>query len=552
MAVHNPDLRKALSARRSQMDEDFNRWKPLFMELRNNIQPTTARFEGEGRRETGSYLKKIVDPKARRGLQTLSAGLMAGMTSPSRPWFRLGLTDPDLKRAKPVAEWLHTTEQRMYDVLRGSNVYRLLESSYRALGTYGTFGGVLVPNFENVVHGHAFAMGQYRIAEDEFGRAAYLHRDCEITVINLVKSFGLKNCSQAVKNAYAQSRYHEYIQCCHAIEPRKDRDTSSIDNRNKPYGSYYWEKGEDGFLDIGGFSIANILAPRWEQTEGEVWSTSSPGMNALGDQVQLQGQHRDKAIAIKKMADPPLQGAGTRAATHVRNIPGGVSTIDTNDLQKGGLRPIYEVRPDVQWLVHDINETRRRIDEAFFVDLFLMTAQSDRRQVTAREIAERHEEKLLVLGPVLESLDHALLSPLIEATFHFMQEAGIVPPAPEELAQNPIQVEYISALAQAQKAVGVAPIERTIGFIGAMEEIWPGTSDNLDADETAREFISQVGPPPNIMRDPKDVAADREARAQQQQAQQALEAAQPLASTAKLLSEASERGAEGLQQQAPL
>jgi len=44
------------------------------------------------------------------------------------------------------------------------------------------------------------------------------------------------------------------------------------------------------------------------------------------------------------------------------------------------------------------------IRQAFYADLFLMMAESDRREITAREIDERHEEKMLMLGPVLERL----------------------------------------------------------------------------------------------------------------------------------------------------
>lgn len=552
MGISRPGLMKSMLQRRATMDTDFHRWKPYFRELRDNIQPTTGRFDGEDNRTTADYLKKIIDPKARRGLRIMVSGLTAGMTSPSRPWFKLDLPDKDLKAYQPVSAWLFESQTRMYEVLRGSNIYGILESCYRSLGTYGTFGGCVVPNFENVIHGHAFPMGQYRVAEDADGQIGYLHRDCRISVVNMVNRFGLENVSRSVRRAFERSDYHAYINCKHALEVRVERDTSSPLNINKPMASVYWEEGEDDFLEITGFGVKNILAPRWETTEGEHWSTSSPGMDALGDQVQLQGQHRDKAIAIQKMHNPPLVGAGRTAAQFTRNVPGGVSVVDTNDLQKGGLRPLYEVRPDVQWLVHDINETRRRIDEAFFVDLFLMTAQSDRRQVTAREIAERHEEKLLVLGPVLESLDHGLLSPLIAATFHFMQEADMLPPPPDELNDMPVQVEYVSALAQAQKAVGVAPIERTIGFAASLEQAIPGTIDGIDGDEALREFAEQIGPPPGILRDQEAIQAKREGRRQAEQSQQMIEAAQPLAGAAKLVSEISDRGAEGIQQGAPL
>lgn len=527
------------------MDREYHRWEPYFRELRDNIQPTTGRFTDDERRTSSTHLKKIVDSKARKAQRTLTAGLMSGMTSPSRPWFKLGLLDKDLQESPNVDGWLHLAETRMYDVLRGSNIYRTLESAYRALSTYGTFAGLITPSFETVVHGHSFPMGRYRIAEGANGSIDFLHRDCRMTVHQMVERFGLENCSMRVKRHFDKGDWHQEITCLHAVEVRVDRDTSSPLPRDMPMASIYWEKGEAGFLDIGGFGVRNILAPRWEQTESEAWSTNSPGMDALGDVVQLQQQHRDKAMAIQKMHNPPLMGSNTGAtATHMRNIPGGITTVSTNDLSKGGLRPVYEVRPDIQWLVHDINETRERISQAFFEDLFLLTIQSDRRQVTAREIAERHEEKLLVLGPVLESLDHALLSPLIEATFHYMQQADLLPPAPDELQGQPLNVEYVSALAQAQKAVGVAPIERVVGFAGTLEQVKPGTMDLIDEEAVLRSFAEQIGPPPEVLRTREQVEEIRRARMEEQQAQQLMQNAGSMAGAASLLADASERGQE--------
>jgi len=48
----------------------------------------------------------------------------------------------------------------------------------------------------------------------------------------------------------------------------------------------------------------------------------------------------------------------------------------------------------------DLAEVQGRVKEAFYANLFLMLAESDRREITAREIDERREEKMLMLGPV--------------------------------------------------------------------------------------------------------------------------------------------------------
>lgn len=550
------DMIADFKRRRNAMDEEFGEWKPYFRELRDAIQPTRGRFDlGEKGSARQNQNKRIVDATARRGLRTLRAGLMSGMTSPSRPWFKLGINDDNLGDDPDVQSYLHTAQSRMYTVLRGSNIYRTLDACYGDLALYGTFAGLIVGDFENVIHSHAFPMGRYRLAEDEKGVVDALHWDLRMTAAQMASKFGEERCSDRVKMALKKGLIHEKFDVSAAVEVRRERDPKSLLPKDRPLGAYYWEPSErDKMLMIGGHGVNGILAPRWERIEGEVWSVSSPGMEALGDAVQLQGQHRDKAMAVKMSYDPPMiAGAGMREGAY-RGLPGRVTTSTSSDLRNGGIRPTHEVRTDLSALTEDIRETQRRIDEAFYGDLFRMASQygvDGVKNVTATAIAEMHEEKLIALGPVLESLDHGLLTPLIEAVFHYMQEADILPPAPEVLAGKPIKVEFISLLAQAQKAIGLASIERTIGFAGTMAQLDPTVLDGVDFDEALREFSEQVGPPPTILRNPKAVAELRQQRAQAQQQQQMVENAQPLAGAAKLLSEATERGAGVLEQQGP-
>ena len=532
------------------MDTEYSHWESHFRELRSNIAPSQGRFDVGENPNQSSLNKQIIDGTAATALRTLKSGMMAGMTPYSRQWFRLKVGDDDNMEDPEVQAWAYTVQQRMYEVLRASNAYRMLNTCYGDVGLYGTFGGMVAPNFNNVIHCHAFPMGSFRIASGSDGVIEYMHRDTKMTVAQMVQKFGYKNVSPQIQRLYDKDQWHDWIDITHAVEPRDMARKDSPMAIDKPFASYYWEDGGDKLLDHGGFGVNCILAPRWEIVEYEAWSVTSPGMMALGDAMQLQQQQRDKAIAIKKMYDPPLQGSSNNV--RYRNIPGGVSVVNVNDLQKGGLRSIYDVRIDVNALREDIAETQQRIKDAMFTPLFLATIESDRRQVTAREIAERHEEKLLALGPVLESLDHSLLSPLIESTYYHMQEAGLIPPAPDSIVERPVAIEYISTLAQAQKAVGIAPIERTFGFAASLEQVKPGTMDAFDADEALREFSEQIGAPPNVMRTEEQVAEIRQGRAQAAQQQQIMENAQPMANAAKLISEASARGDAGLNQGAAL
>src|SRR5690625_145877 len=50
---------------------------------------------------------------SRMAARTLASGMQAGITSPARPWFRLGTIDPNLSGRKDVMQWLWRVEMIM-------------------------------------------------------------------------------------------------------------------------------------------------------------------------------------------------------------------------------------------------------------------------------------------------------------------------------------------------------------------------------------------------------------------------------------------------------
>jgi hypothetical protein len=167
----------------------------------------------------------------------------------------------------------------------------------------------------------------------------------------------------------------------------------------------------------------------------------------------------------------------------------------------------------------------------------MMVAQSQRPNMTAREIVERHEEKLLMLGPVLERLESELLDPLIDRTFSIMLRVGLIPPPPDELQGMDMKIEYISMLAQAQKMVGTAAIEQITGFAAQLAAVYPGVTDNIDADAAVNEYGDMLGVPPKIVRSADDVAAMRDQAAKEQKAAQATSTLPNVVEGAKTMSE---------------
>ena len=534
--------------RGAKQDQLYTRWGALrteratwlahWKEISDYLLPRSGRFFLQDHDKGWRRHNNIYDSTGTRALRVLGAGLMGGATSPARPWFRLATTDPDLMRYQPVKLWLSNVQRGMLDIFSKSNTYRSLHMMYEELGAFGTGASILLPDYNNVIHHYPLTTGEYCIATDYRGNVNTIYREFQKTVHELVGEFGYKNCSHTVRNLYDRGTLDSWVTLVHAIEPRADRDPLKKDAKNMAWRSCYFEVGGDPekYLRESGYKDFPALAPRWAVTGGDIYG-HSPGMEALGDIKQLQHEQLRKAQGIDYMTRPPLQAPTSMKNREVEMMPGGVTYVDPAAANLG-IRTAFEVRLDLNHLLADIQDVRQRVNSTFYTDLFLMLASAPTANMTATEVAERHEEKLLMLGPVLERLHNELLDPLIETTFTRMIEAGIVPPPPPELEGVDLGVEYVSMLAQAQRAVATNGIDRFVGNLGAVAQFKPDVLDKFDADQWADVYSDMLGVDPELIVADDKVAFIRQQRAQQIAAQQQAQAMQQVASTAKDLSQA--------------
>lgn len=510
---------KDYKKRWGELDTEFAEWRPHYQDLSDFFLPRSGRFFTSDRTHSQSRYNKLNDNTATRAVKVLSAGLMAGMTSPARPWFRLTTPDTQLAQYEPVKLWLNDVTRMMQTVFSRSNMYRALHTMYEELAVFGTASNFVADDFKSVIHNFSFTAGEYRLATNYKGEVDCFYRVCSKTVAQLVKEFGKANCSATVQNLYTTGALDARVEIVHVIEPRDDRNPFKKDAMNMAWRSLYFERGgnEDKFLREGGFKRFRILAPRWTERPGDVYGIS-PGMEALGDSRQLQHEQLRKAQAIDYQTLPPIALPNAAKGQESNYLPGGVSYFDS--ASQNAVQSLFNVNLNLQYLREDIVDVRERINASFFADLFQMLAMSDRRQMTATEVAERHEEKLLMLGPVLERQHNELLDPAIDITFERMLNAGIVPPPPPELHGMDLQVEFVSMLAQAQSAVGVNAVDRLLMTIGQVAAMKPDVVDKLNADEMVDQVSDMLGVNPNMIVADDKVAIVRKQREQQQQAQQ--------------------------------
>jgi hypothetical protein len=528
--------RDRLFTRWGQLKSERASWFAHWQELTSYILPRNGRYFRQDRDRGYRRHNNIYDSTGTRALRVLGAGMMSGATSPARQWFRLATPDPELNSYDPVKLWLDDVTKRMQRVFQKSNTYNALHQMYEELGTFGTAATVLLPDYQSVIHHYPLTCGEYCISTDAKGRVCTLYREFEMTVSQMVKEFGLEKCSVSVQNMYRTGNLDQWVPVIHAIEPRADRDIKKRDAKNMPWGSYYFEVGgEEGvFLRESGFQYFPALCPRWSVVGGDIYG-NSPGMEALGDIKQLQHEQLRKAQAIDYQTKPPLQVPASMKNRDVETLPGGVSYYDG---QSNGIKTAFEVNLNLQYLLNDIMDCRERVRGSFYADLFLMLANTPNTRMTATEVAERHEEKLLMLGPVLERLHNELLSPLVDITFNRMVASGALPPAPQELQGMDLNVEFVSMLAQAQRAIGTNAVDRFVGNLGAIARMKPDILDKFDQDQWADVYADMLGVDPSLIIADKEVALLRDARNQAMAAKEQAAALQQTSQSVKNMAQA--------------
>lgn len=526
--------RQRMNRRMAAMKNERSTFETHWRELAENFMPRRGRWTLGQENKGDKRHQKIIDGTPIFAARTLASGMMAGLTSPARPWFQLTLPDPDLAERAQNKQWLHAVGLRMRDVFSKSNLYSALPQVYGELGLFGTSCMVEMEDDMTVVRFYPKTIGTYWLANSSRMQTDSLYTEMRWTVRQVVQEFGIDNVSARVREQFERGHYENFVDIAHGIEPNDERLMHRMDAAGMEFRSCYWELSSDenqGLLAHRGFREQPFMAPRWNIIGEDVYG-SSPGMDALGDAKALQFQQKRKAMAIDKMIDPPLMGPSSLRNQRVSLLPGDVTYLDGSQQGGPGLRSIYDVRLDPSMLLEDTRELESRINTAFYADLFLMLAMSDRRQITAREIEERHEEKLLMLGPVLERLNGELLDPIIDRTFAIMLRNGLLPPPPEDLEGVDLKVEYISILAQAQKAVGLGAVDRLTGFVAQAAAVKPEILDKLDWDQAVDEYGLMLGVPPRLVLSDDQVAEIRAGRQQQAQMAQVAAMAQPMAQAA--------------------
>lgn len=521
-------------------------------------QPNRSRFiasMGSTQRAKSTRSNNLYDGHAIRSFRYLTNGMYSGLSSPNRPWFRFKLPDDDLTKFHTVAKWLAEAQEIVARMLATSNFYTAAKVGYGEIGLFGSDACIMTEALDHetgLTYPVCFpqTFGEYWLGLNEQLEPERLMRQGQMTARQMVQSFAVdrydprnvdwSKLSQAVITAWDNGNYDNEFPVMALIEPNDDYDPRRADATGMPWRMIKWEPGaachNERLLEQRGFHSQPFWAPRWEVTGSEVYGYG-PGHDALSDMRVLQLQGKRKGEATDYAVKPPMMAPST---VRLKFSPGSVSHVANVD--QANVKPLFAVDyRAIEVISRDAQEIRNAIDEATYARLFMaisnLEGSADR---TVAEIAAREEEKLTQLGPVIERVNNEKLAVALDRAFDLAARNGMFPEPPEELQGMPIEVDFISILAQAQRMIGMQQTERALAFTAQLNNVTGSTaaSENLDVDGLVRDYWDRAGAPPKGLRDPADRDAERQARAQEAAAMRAAEmakAAQPAANAMQTL-----------------
>lgn len=531
----------------NQLDLEFEMWRPHFQLIAQYLLPRRyvwlhnsaapiALGALENKRLTHNEF--ILDPTATIAARVLAAGLMNGITSPARPWFRINLAGVGKKERRLPREiqmWLENSTERMHMVLAASNFYSALAIYYLELVGFGTANMLCYEDFDQVVRFYNTPMGEYRLIQDNRREVCGMARAFNLKLMQLVEEFGVENLSPQLQARVKEggAALLETYRIVHLIE--KNTAGEGAFPRQFQYREYFWEAActDGSILRVAGYREKSFFASRWECLGNDTYGTS-PTMDAIPEIRQLQHQTKTKAVAMDKMVRPPIVADISLQAQPTAFLPGGVSYVPGSSTF--GAKPIFTVNPPLNDMTMDIMKIQDRIKEIYYNNLFrnvsnLQTVRS------AIEIAERKAEDMVLLGSVIERFESEALDPILKRVFAIMLRKDLFLDLPQGLTPDTIEIEYVSILADAQRAAATGPIERYMQVVGNLASIAPDALRIPDFQEMLREYASRLNVPAGVNKPEEQVQAELEAEQEQLAEQQGALVGSELSNAARNLSQ---------------
>ena len=525
------NLARELKSNLSRLMEQRSTWESHWQECADFMQPRKAEITQDRARGDKRNLQ-IFDATAIHALELLASSLQGMLTSSANRWFSLRYKEDQLNDIDEAKEWLEDVTDKMYTAFARSNFQQEIFEAYHDLITFGTACMMIEGDEDQILRFSTRHIKELYIQENDKGFIDTVYRRFKIPVHAAVEKFGLENLSLETGKLFKKEPF-EKIELVHVARPRTIYNENKLDKKNMPFQSIYFEFGSGHIINIGGFKELPYVIPRYLKASTEIYGRS-PAMNALPDVKVLNKMVETALKAAAKQVDPPLLVPDDSMLSPIRMSAGSLNYYRAGSRDR--IEPL-NIGQATSVTLNQENQRREAIAKIFHIDQ-LMIAQN--RSMTATEVLQRNEEKMRILGPVLGRLQSELLQPMILRVFNIMLRNKLFLSAPEILANQEIDIEYVSPMALAQRSQELQSLVRGLELFTQISQVAP-VQDYIDENGLVKQIINLLGLPAKMIKSDAQVQQVREqraaAQAQQAQMMQAMQEAQMAKDAAPMVKE---------------
>ena len=507
------NLASELKNNLSRLMEKRSTWESHWQEIADLMLPRKAEITKE-RARGDKRSTQIFDATGIHSLELLAASLHGMLTSSANRWFSLRFKEAILNEDDEAREWLEDSIDKMYLAFARSNFQQEIFENYHDLIAFGTSCLMVEEDEDDIIRFSARHIKEIYIEENKKGLIDNVYRKFKLTADQAIQKFGAENLSKEINSIYKSHPYDE-VEICHIVRPRFNYDSSKKDKQNMKFQSIYFEHSTDHIISVGGFNENVYVVSRYLKSSTEIYGRS-PAMNALPDVKVLNKMVEHGLKAAAKQIDPPLLVPDDSMLAPVRMTPGSLNYYRSGSRDR--IEPL-NIGQNTTLTLNAENARREAIARMFHVDQ--LQIQSN-RTMTATEVLQRNEEKMRILGPVMGRIQSELLEPMINRVFSIMLRNRLFREAPEILANQEIDIEYVSPMALAQKGQELQNIMRGLEIFGSISQMAP-VQDYLDENGLVKQIVQTLGLPARMIKSDKQVEAIRMERQQAQQQQMQMQ-----------------------------
>ena len=462
----------------------------------------------------------VYDDTAIQSNLILAAGLSGYMTNASQRWFELRARDEALMEDNEVRTFFSKCDDIIYSELAGSNFYQQIHETYIDLGSIGTATLYEEEDPTENIRFYSRPPKEIYAIENDRERIDMVYRVFEMSAYKAYKKFGADKCGEVIRKAVEETKdFGKPYDFIHYVGPRHKRNPKMLDSGNKPFFSYWVSVTDKKIVKEGGYDEFPFFVTRFYKNSNEPYGYSS-GFVVFPDILMLNKMMKVYIEGAEISIYPPwlLESDSIMGTLDLRAA---ALNYQRQPLSQGQAAQSLAPKVNGQIALDFIQRTEGNIKAAYFTDLFLMLTQNN--NMTATEVIERTQEKMLMLGPVLGRLQSELLSPLLKRTFNILLRRGKLPKVPEKLTDAEYDIVYVSPLAKAQRAVQAKDTNTFMAVVGQMATMKQDVLDNINSDKMVDKLSKIYSIDPDMINDPDTVQAIREDRARAMQMEQRMQ-----------------------------